>query len=161
MTDPDVSRRRALTGAAAVGVGVPLLAACGSKSSGTATPATTPPGTKVPGGDGSSAGGSGSTAGLVATADVPVGGGVLLRDQNIVVTQPKKGEFKAFTATCTHAGCQVAGVSEGVIACPCHGSQFSITDGSNVAGPSGSPAGSVAALTAKPVSVKGTEVVEG
>ena len=159
MTDPDVSRRRALTGAAALGVGVPLLAACGGNNTSSAAGQTRGD-TKAPSG-GSSSGGSGSTPGLVATADVPVGGGVLLRDQNLVVTQPKKGEFKAFSATCTHQGCQVASVAAGTINCPCHGSQFSITDGSNVTGPSGTPAGSIAPLSARTVRVKGTEVVEG
>jgi nitrite reductase/ring-hydroxylating ferredoxin subunit len=161
MTDPDVSRRRALAGAAALGVGVPLLAACGGNDSSAAGPAPTPGGTKVPRGDASSSGGSSRTPGLVASADVPVGGGVILASQNIVVTQPKKGEFKAFAATCTHQGCQVASVAGGTINCPCHGSRFSITDGSNVAGPSGTAAGSIAPLSAKSVKVKGTEVVEG
>jgi nitrite reductase/ring-hydroxylating ferredoxin subunit len=97
----------------------------------------------------------------VATADVPVGGGVILASRNVVVTQPKKGEFEGFSATCTHAGCTLASVASGTINCGCHGSQFSITDGSNVAGPSGTPAGSVAALPKVAVTVKGPDVVPG
>lgn len=159
MTDPDVSRRRALTGAAVLGVGAPLLAACGGNDSSSAARQGGTPTT--PSSGRSSGGSSASPAGLVARADVPVGGGVILPDQNLVVTQPKQGDFKAFTATCTHQGCQVSSVSDGTINCPCHGSRFSITNGANVAGPSGTPAGSVAPLAEKPVSVKGTEVVEG
>jgi len=86
---------------------------------------------------------------------------VILAAQNVVVTQPKKGTFEGFSATCTHQGCTLASVAAGTINCGCHGSQFSITDGSNVAGPSGSPAGSVAALPRVAVKVKGANVVEG
>jgi nitrite reductase/ring-hydroxylating ferredoxin subunit len=96
---------------------------------------------------------------LVAAADVPVGGGVILGSRNVVVTQPAKGQFEGFSATCTHQGCTLASVASGTINCGCHGSQFSITDGSNVAGPSGSPAGSVAALPKVAVKVKGGEVI--
>ena len=66
----------------------------------------------------------------VATADVPVGGGVILDNADYVVTQPAKGTFKAFSKICTHQGCKVGSVSGGVIKCPCHGSEFSIEDGS-------------------------------
>jgi nitrite reductase/ring-hydroxylating ferredoxin subunit len=97
----------------------------------------------------------------VAKADVPLGGGVILGDQNVVVTQPSKGTFEGFSATCTHQGCILASVAGGTINCGCHGSQFSITDGSNVAGPSGSPAGSVAPLPKVAVRAKGPEIVLG
>jgi Rieske Fe-S protein len=90
-----------------------------------------------------------------------VGGGVILKDVNVVVTQPEKGGFQGFSATCTHQGCTLATVAAGTINCGCHGSQFSITDGSNVAGPNGTPAGSVAALPRVTVKVKGTNVVPG
>jgi Rieske Fe-S protein len=66
----------------------------------------------------------------VATSDVPVGGGVILDDADYVVTQPAKGTFKAFSKICTHQGCKVGSVADGVIKCPCHGSEFSIEDGS-------------------------------
>ena len=67
-----------------------------------------------------------------------IGGGVILTDQKIVITQPTEGEFKAFTAVCTHQMCMVAGVDE-TINCTCHGSKFSITDGSVVTGPATKP----------------------
>lgn len=147
MPEPDLTRRRALTGVAVGGLTLPLLAACGSGSA-SSTTAGDPPSS------------SGPTT-LVPTSQVPVGGGVILRDQNIVVTQPAKGTFAGFDATCTHQGCQLASVASGTINCGCHGSQFSIKDGSNVVGPSGTPAGSVAALGRVPVKVKGTDIVEG
>jgi Rieske Fe-S protein len=145
VTDPAVSRRRALGGAAVGGLALPLLAACGGGSSG---------GTA----QGPSSSGSGPDV-LVAAADVPVGGGVVLGDQNVVVTQPQKGTFEGFSATCTHQGCILASVNGGTINCGCHGSRFSITDGSNVAGPLGSPAGSVAALPRVGIKVKGPDVI--
>ncbi|HWJ81047.1 MAG TPA: Rieske (2Fe-2S) protein [Nocardioides sp.] len=145
MTAP-VSRRQALAGAAATGIGVPLLAACAG-SSGTGSGGT--------GGSGGAASAPKAGNALVATADVPVGGGVVLAQQGIVVTQPTQGDFKAFSAVCTHAGCTVSGVSGGEITCPCHGSQFSITDGSVDGGPAPS------ALPSVPVQVKGDQVVAG
>ena len=49
-----------------------------------------------------------------------------------MVTQPTEGDFKGFSAVCTHQGCLVANVDGGTINCTCHGSQFSIEDGSVV-----------------------------
>jgi nitrite reductase/ring-hydroxylating ferredoxin subunit len=152
VTDPLISRRRALAGAAVGGLSLPLLTACGGGGS-SSTSATDPGSTTSPG--------DGTADALVATADVPVGGGVILGSRNVVVTQPKKGQFEGFSATCTHQGCTLATVASGTINCGCHGSQFSITDGSNVAGPSGTPAGSVAALPKVAVKVKGPDVVPG
>jgi nitrite reductase/ring-hydroxylating ferredoxin subunit len=145
VTDPLLSRRRALTGAAAGGLALPILSACGGGGAA----------------GGTTNGGKSSSGGLVAKADVPLGGGVILGDQNVVVTQPSKGTFEGFSATCTHQGCILASVAGGTINCGCHGSQFSITDGSNVAGPSGSPAGSVAPLPKVAVRAKGAEIVLG
>jgi nitrite reductase/ring-hydroxylating ferredoxin subunit len=148
-----------LAGAAVGGLTLPLLAACGGGGSSSVTAndpvATTSSGGKDPGNGGQSPAGDA----LVATADVPVGGGVILASRNVVVTQPEKGTFEGFSATCTHQGCILASVASGTINCGCHGSQFSISDGSNVAGPSGSPAGSVAGLPKVKVSVKGANVV--
>jgi nitrite reductase/ring-hydroxylating ferredoxin subunit len=152
VTDPLISRRRALAGAAVGGLSLPLLTACGG--GGSSSTSATDPGSATSPGDG-------TADALVATADVPVGGGVILGSRNVVVTQPKKGQFEGFSATCTHQGCTLATVASGTINCGCHGSQFSITDGSNVAGPSGTPAGSVAALPKVAVKVKGPDVVPG
>src|SRR5881394_3182865 len=48
-----------------------------------------------------------SPAALASTSDVPVGGGKILADKKIVLTQSKSGEFHGFSAVCTHAGCTV------------------------------------------------------
>jgi Rieske Fe-S protein len=66
----------------------------------------------------------------VPTSDVPVGGGVILENANYVVTQPTRGTYKAFTKICTHMGCPVTSIANGNIHCNCHGSEYSITDGS-------------------------------
>jgi len=162
VTDPLISRRRALAGAAVGGLSLPLLTACGGGGSSSAT--AQEPGPAPSSGRKDQGGGKGqdpAADALVATAEVPVGGGVILGTRNVVVTQPTKGEFEGFSATCTHEGCILASVGSGTINCGCHGSQFSITDGSNVAGPNGTPAGSVAALPKVTVKVKGANVVPG
>ena len=76
---------------------------------------------------------------LAKTSEIPVGGGKIFKDEKVVVTQPKKGEFKAFSDICTHQGCQVTSVSDGTINCPCHGSKFNITDGSVANPPANRP----------------------
>ncbi|MDQ3764192.1 MAG: Rieske (2Fe-2S) protein [Actinomycetota bacterium] len=84
---------------------------------------------------------SGASAGqpLGSTGDIPVGGGAVFASQEVVVTQPEPGTFKAFSATCTHQGCTVNKVASGTIDCPCHGSKFAIADGSVVDGPASRP----------------------
>jgi Rieske Fe-S protein len=91
---------------------------------------------------------------LATTADIPVGGGKILADKKIVITQPQAGSFKAFTAVCTHQGCIVGTVSGGTINCPCHGSKFNITNGSVVNGPAASPLAPVS------IKVQGTSIVQ-
>ncbi|MFF5208592.1 Rieske (2Fe-2S) protein [Streptosporangium sp. NPDC000396] len=72
---------------------------------------------------------------LAKTKSIPVGGGVVIKSRRVVVTQPTRGTFRAFSATCTHQGCTVATVKNGTINCPCHGSRFRISDGSVARGP--------------------------
>jgi Rieske Fe-S protein len=91
---------------------------------------------------------------LAKTSDVPVGGGTILTAQRIVITQPKAGSFEAFTAVCTHLGCIVSTVSGGTINCPCHGSKFSIANGSVVNGPAVSPLAPVS------ITVQGTSILQ-
>ncbi|MDN5746637.1 MAG: Rieske (2Fe-2S) protein [Nocardioidaceae bacterium] len=81
---------------------------------------------------------------LVATDEVPVGGGVILTDEKVVITQPTAGTFKAFTAVCTHQGLTVTGVADDQIQCDNHGSRFSMTDGSVEVGPAPAPLAEIA-----------------
>ncbi|MGN6634608.1 MAG: Rieske (2Fe-2S) protein [Oryzihumus sp.] len=162
MSHSPVSRRRALAGATVGGLSLPLLAACGGGQSGTVQGSGTAGGSQGGSGQNGSGGSAhGGSAVLVAAAKVPVGGGVILSTQNVVVTQPSKGSFEGFSATCTHMGCQLGSVAAGTINCPCHGSQFSIKDGSNVTGPMGEPAGSVPPLGKVAVKAKGADIVMG
>lgn len=92
---------------------------------------------------------------LAAAATIPVGGGLVFADLDLVVTQPSAGRYKAFSATCTHQGCAVTEVVDGRIVCPCHGSTFSATDGSPTTGPAETP------LPERAVSLQGGSIVLG
>ncbi|WP_371519255.1 Rieske (2Fe-2S) protein [Kitasatospora sp. NBC_01300] len=126
-TSPATSRRTVLCGAAAVlaAGGTVAVAGCGSSA----------------GSSGSSGAGSAakSPVDLGPASAVPEGGGKVFRNQKIVVTQPTAGEYKAFSAVCTHAGCVVDQVKSQQIQCPCHGSRFAITDGAVQDGPAPRP----------------------
>jgi len=130
--NPVLARRTAL---AVFGAG--LAAGCstygGSQSGTSAAPA--PAGTE-----------------LGAAADVPVGGGKVFADKQVVVTQPAPGTFEAFSAICTHQGCTVDAVADGTINCPCHGSKFKIADGSVANGPASKP------LEKKAITVAGGKI---
>ncbi len=89
---------------------------------------------------------------LGLTTDIPVGGGTVLREHRLVVTQPVQGTFSAFSAICTHQGCTVGEVTEGAVTCPCHGSRFDVADGAVVRGPADEPLPRVA------ISVDGTRI---
>jgi nitrite reductase/ring-hydroxylating ferredoxin subunit len=138
-TDGATTTRRAmLAGAGALGAST-LLAACGtddgsSLASGTGSPSAAAT-THASSGATTGAATGGGTAALAKTSDIPAGGGKVFKAQGVVVTQPVKGTFKGFSAVCTHAGCTVGPVEGGLIKCGCHGSQFSIEDGSVKKGP--------------------------
>ncbi len=131
--------RRALLAGAGVTCAA-ILAGCATNdaNNGGVTPAT-----------------SGTSTALTATSQVPDGGGKIIDAKRIVITQPQSGSFKAFSAICTHEGCFVNSVSNGTINCPCHGSRFSITDGSVVRGPATRPLPPIA------INVEGTSIFEG
>lgn len=152
-------RRTVLRGTAAVGLAgaaLPLLAACGGNDSGAgtdpsaSTPASSEPASTAPTSAPASSGGSGV---LGPVSDVPVGGGKVYANAKVVVTQPTAGQYKGFTAVCTHMGCIVADVAGGTINCGCHGSKFKIADGSVANGPASNPLASVQ------VTVKGNQIL--
>ncbi|MEV6356463.1 Rieske (2Fe-2S) protein [Streptomyces hydrogenans] len=110
------------------------------------------PASAEPTGTPTSAPGTAGGTPLASTSEIPVGGGTVFADRKVVVTQPKEGEFKAFSAVCTHQGCLVNKVADGTIDCPCHGSKYSITDGAVKAGPAPRP------LPAEEITVSGETI---
>ncbi|MYS79419.1 Rieske (2Fe-2S) protein [Embleya scabrispora] len=148
--------RRVLVCGAVVAAAGATLVACGSDDgdSKDKTPESAG-GEKTPasaGGDKSPTGtGDGKTLGPIG--DVPVGGGKIYDDAKVVVTQPTAGDFKAFTAVCTHQQCLVGSVAAGKINCPCHGSSFDASTGAVLGGPASRP------LAAKQITVANGQVV--
>jgi Rieske Fe-S protein len=124
------TRRTVLSAVGLAGVGVVALAGCGADDA-------------VKDAAGSATDSARDAVGrAIDEASIPVGGGKIFADQKVVVTQPAKGEFKAFSAICTHEGCLVSEVANGTITCstPCgHGSQFDAATGAVKAGPAGRP----------------------
>ncbi|MER5599672.1 Rieske (2Fe-2S) protein [Streptomyces sp. NPDC002265] len=133
------SRRTVVATVGAAGVAV-ALTACGSQDSGDK-------------GSSGSAGAAGAAGTVIAkTSDIPEGGGKIFTEPGVVVTQPTAGTFKAFSTKCTHKGCPVTSVANGVIVCPCHHSEFSIEDGSVKQVPATQP------LPAVEITVSGEEI---
>ncbi|MGW0712280.1 Rieske (2Fe-2S) protein [Streptomyces sp. NPDC002643] len=159
-TAVEPARRTVVTAAGVAGLAV-ALTACGSgddssDSSGSSdtqagSDANADAGSGSAGGD-DSASGSGGTE-IAKTSDIPEGGGKVFESEGVVVTQPTAGTYKAFSATCTHQGCAVKSIADGVINCPCHNSNFSVTDGSVKSGPA------TKALPEKQVTVDGESIM--
>ncbi|MBX9398941.1 Rieske (2Fe-2S) protein [Streptomyces sp. TRM72054] len=143
-TESGPARRTVMAAAGAAGLAV-ALTACGSgdDSSGSGS---------EPGSESGAGAGAGAGVGTVLgkITDVPEGGGMVFGD--VVVTQPAAGDYKAFSSKCTHQGCAVKDVRDGVIICPCHDSHFSATDGSVQKGPATQP------LAAENITVEGDEI---
>ncbi|MDX2851474.1 Rieske (2Fe-2S) protein [Actinacidiphila glaucinigra] len=146
------TRRAVVAGVGAAGLAA-ALAACGDSndSAGAYSPAAPPQGGDQ-GAGGSAPAGGGAEAALAKTSEIPVGGGKIFADKKVVVCQPEAGSFKAFSAICTHQGCAVNEIAGGTINCPCHGSKFSIKDGSVANGPATQP------LAAANIKVEGDSV---
>jgi len=124
-------RRDAMRAVGLVAVAGATLTACGTDAGQSVTEAAS--------------GAAGAVKDIAKQVDIPVGGGKIFESAKVVITQPTAGEFKAFSAVCTHQGCIVSTVKDGTINCACHGSQFDIATGDVKAGPatSGLPAKSV------------------
>lgn len=128
------SRRIVFSGLGALGVAV-ALAGCGSDNTGTTSPSSGDSASSDAGADGSPSAASSGGKALAKTTEIPVGGGMILADRKIVVTQPKAGEFKGFSAVCTHQGFIVTSVQDDVIKCNHHGSEYSAATGAVEQGP--------------------------
>jgi Rieske Fe-S protein len=129
------TRRTVLAGAAGISAAT-LLAACGSDEAPPPPAAAPPP--------------PGET--LANVNDIPVSGGIIYADRDVVVTQPSLGEFRAFGAKCTHKGCVLAAVRNNIISCDCHNAKYSATDGAVESGPATEP------LPARKIRVDGNTI---
>lgn len=136
MGPPPIGRRAVFAGAGVAAIGA--VAACGS-GAGTTDDA----GGQEQAGD-APEGAPGTPLG--PASEVPVGGGKVYADEQIVVTQPAAGQFTGLSAICPHQGCAVSSITDGAILCACHGSLFSL-DGAVVQGPAQQP------LAQRPVTV--------
>ncbi|MFH8661301.1 Rieske (2Fe-2S) protein [Streptomyces afghaniensis] len=141
----ETTRRTVLLATGATGA-VALVAACGGGGDDNGSASTSSPTGRETAGQ--------ETAGrdLATTDEIPVGGGKIFKEEEVVVTQPEQGRFKAFSAICTHQRCTVASVSDGTINCVCHGSKFDIADGSVAHGPATRP------LPTEKITVEGDSV---
>lgn len=139
MSYPTRTARRTVLAAGAATLAGGALAACGGDSE--PKPASEPGGAATPSAAPSAAPSApaGATKAIATAAEVPVGGGKVLKDEKLVITQPTAGEYRCFSAVCTHSGCLVNKVADGTIDCPCHDSKFKDTDGAVTKGPATRP----------------------
>ena len=138
MSEQRASRRIVFQGLSALGVAA-VLAGCGGEEpaqprsaptesgSTSPTPGTSPPSRKPKTDKGPEP--------LATTDEIPVGGGIVLTDVRIVITQPSRGEFRAFSAVCPHQGQTVGRVADNTITCLFHGSQYDAATGDVTTGP--------------------------
>jgi Rieske Fe-S protein len=158
-----ISRERFIRLGSALGVGAACasLVACGggaSSSGGGGSDRGNGGGGDSGGGGSKKSSGGGAKAGgtaIVSESEVAPGSAHKFEDSGnpAVLVHLDNGEFVAYSAVCTHQGCDVA-YKDGNLACPCHGSVFDPADGAAVvAGPAQRP------LPEIPVKVEGGEVV--
>jgi Rieske Fe-S protein len=148
----EIERRTVLQAGGLLAVGG-LVAACSSGGTESAVASEGAAASSAPAGSAPASAAAGGGGGVAQVSDVPVGGGLVLDDPAVVITQPTEGDIKAFTAICTHQGCLVSEVVDNEIICPCHGSRFSAVDGAVTNGPA------TTGLAAAGVAVEGGSVV--
>ncbi|MFF3752230.1 Rieske (2Fe-2S) protein [Streptomyces sp. NPDC002018] len=139
MTGPSAPRRTVLKGVALAGVAGAGMAACSTESKLGHAEDPTPT----------------AAVELGAARDIPVGGAKLYREQRLVVSCPARGEYRAFSAQCTHAGCLLEKLEGTVGDCPCHGSKFDVTTGRAIQGPATVP------LPEVPITAEGGRLIAG
>ncbi|MFJ8015328.1 Rieske (2Fe-2S) protein [Streptomyces sp. NPDC096339] len=137
MSDPTTTARRTVLAVGAAALAGGTLAACGNSEK--EQPKSESGSAATPSSGGSSSAPAADPKAIAKAADVPVGGGTILKEEKLVVTQPTAGSFRCFSAVCTHQGCLVNKVENGTIDCPCHGSKFQVADGAVAHGPATKP----------------------
>jgi nitrite reductase/ring-hydroxylating ferredoxin subunit len=119
-----ISRRGVITSAVGLSA-VAALSACSTEVSNlTSTPAPEAPATTSP-------------VAVAKTSDIPIGSGKKFDVEGvpILITQPTAGEFRGFSAVCTHAGFVMTNMANAEIKCDNHGAVYSADDGSVLSGP--------------------------
>ena len=137
-----ISRRGVIASAVGVSV-VAALSACSTEVSNlTSTPAPDEPKTSAP-------------VAVAKTTDIPIGSGKKFDVEGvpILITQPRAGEFRGFSAVCTHAGFVMSNMANSEIKCDNHGAVYSADDGSVLSGPAPRALGKVT------VTIEGDDVL--
>jgi thiosulfate dehydrogenase [quinone] large subunit len=170
--DPDPTRRALVLGSTAAGalamfsgalatiVAVAGRALNNSPAAAAAPPTTTPTPSLTPSGstqhqEPPSPAPSPAGRPIAKAAAIAPGSAVAFRDnsgQPAWLVHETTGEFRAFDAICTHAGCTVQYDANSGFVCPCHGGQYDANTGAVIAGPPPAP------LTRLPVTVVGGTV---
>ncbi|MGB3632634.1 MAG: Rieske (2Fe-2S) protein [Rubrobacteraceae bacterium] len=162
MGDERVSRKQFIRLGGVLGVGVAgssVLAACSGESSSSGSETTSGSGG---GGETTAASGGTTQASSPPSTTSPTveQGGVIVQEeflppnqafsfnvageggaQPAVLVHMEDGSWMAYSAVCTHAGCEVAyQLKSQQLGCPCHGSMFDPADGGSVVqGPAEKP----------------------
>jgi nitrite reductase/ring-hydroxylating ferredoxin subunit len=137
-----ISRRGVIASAVGVSAAAALSACSPEVSNLTSTPAPVAPATTDP-------------VVVAKTSDIPIGSGKKfdVEGVQILVTQPRAGEFRGFSAICTHAGFVMTNMANSEIKCDNHGAVYSADDGSVLSGPAPRALGKVT------VTVEGDDVL--
>jgi nitrite reductase/ring-hydroxylating ferredoxin subunit len=137
-----ISRRGVIASAVGVSAAAALSACSPEVSDLTSTPAPEEPSTSA-------------AVAVAKTIDIPIGSGKKfdVEGVQILITQPRAGEFRGFSAVCTHAGFVMSNVANSEIKCDNHGAVYSADDGSVLSGPAPRALGKVT------VTIEGDDVL--